>query len=124
MIDKPNYGDVGRHRVEPAGVPAMKEEIDTGLLVLRKEGKKPPLFCIHGGGGDALDYEDLATSLPQDQPVYAFSLPALENRAHFQQSMIWHHAIFLRSATSRIPDLISYAAIRSVDLLPMRSRAV
>lgn len=59
----------------------MKEEI-AGFLVLRKEGGKPPLFCIHGSGGGGFAYEDLATLLPQDQPVYAFSLPPLENTIH------------------------------------------
>ena len=32
--------------------------------------KKPPLFCIHGGGGHLLDYRDMAAALPQDQSVF------------------------------------------------------
>jgi len=50
----------------------------SGLMLLRPGGGTP-LFCIHGAGGyAALDYKDLAASLPEDQPVYGFSLPALE----------------------------------------------
>ena len=40
------------------------------IVVIRGAGVKPPLFCIHGGGGHLLDYRDLIASLPDDQPVY------------------------------------------------------
>jgi thioesterase domain-containing protein len=56
----------------------LYEKNESGLMLLRVGGERPPLFCIHGGGGDALDYKDLAASLPEDQPVYGFSLPVLE----------------------------------------------
>lgn len=40
------------------------------IVVIREAGTKPPLFCIHGGGGHLLDYRDLIASLPEGQPVY------------------------------------------------------
>jgi thioesterase domain-containing protein len=49
------------------------------VLPLRLSGHKPPLFCACAGGGDAFDYGDLAAALPEDQPVYSFGLPALED---------------------------------------------
>jgi non-ribosomal peptide synthetase component F/thioesterase domain-containing protein len=40
------------------------------IIVLREAGGKPPLFCIHGGGGHLLDYRDMIAALPNDQPIY------------------------------------------------------
>lgn len=40
------------------------------LVPLRTEGRRPPLFCIHGIGGAALYYQVLLPYLPPDQPVY------------------------------------------------------
>jgi non-ribosomal peptide synthetase component F/thioesterase domain-containing protein len=40
------------------------------IVAIRESGVKPPLFCIHGGGGHLLDYRDMIAGLPDDQPVY------------------------------------------------------
>ena len=40
------------------------------LVPLRPVGTKPPLFCIHGGGGHVLDYLEMVDALPENQPVY------------------------------------------------------
>jgi non-ribosomal peptide synthetase component F/thioesterase domain-containing protein len=40
------------------------------IVAIREAGVKPPLFCIHGGGGHLLDYRDMIESLPEDQPIY------------------------------------------------------
>lgn len=40
------------------------------IVAIREAGVKPPLFCIHGGGGHLLDYRDMIAALPDDQPVY------------------------------------------------------
>jgi len=53
------------------------------IVPLRAAGTRPPLFCACAGGGDALDYRDLARALPEDQPVYSFGLPPLGKGATF-----------------------------------------
>lgn len=41
------------------------------LVPIQPNGDKPPLFLIHGAGGDVLwGYANVATHLPADQPVY------------------------------------------------------
>jgi thioesterase domain-containing protein/acyl carrier protein len=40
------------------------------VVIVREGHDRPPLFCIHGGGGHLLDYRDLIASLPNDVPVY------------------------------------------------------
>jgi thioesterase domain-containing protein len=40
------------------------------IVAIREVGSKPPLFCIHGGGGHLLDYREMIDALPDDRPVY------------------------------------------------------
>ncbi|WP_018693859.1 non-ribosomal peptide synthetase [Algicola sagamiensis] len=49
------------------------------LLPLREAGERPPLFCIHPGGGIAWPYAGLLPYLPEDQPVYAIQSPILQD---------------------------------------------
>ncbi|WP_407152756.1 alpha/beta fold hydrolase [Bradyrhizobium sp. ORS 86] len=50
----------------------------SSLIPLRASGTKTPLFCVHGGGGHVLGYEELAKALPSDQPVYGLASPELD----------------------------------------------
>src|SRR5205823_10600144 len=41
------------------------------LVPLQPHGSKPPLFLVHGAGGDVLwGYANLAGHMPADQPIY------------------------------------------------------
>jgi thioesterase domain-containing protein/acyl carrier protein len=40
------------------------------LVTIQPKGSKPPLFCIHGMGGNVLCYRELSGYLGADQPVY------------------------------------------------------
>ncbi|MBI4589538.1 MAG: SDR family NAD(P)-dependent oxidoreductase, partial [Candidatus Rokubacteria bacterium] len=42
----------------------------SGLVPLRAQGMRPPLFCIHPAGGQVSIYKHLVEMLPTDQPVY------------------------------------------------------
>jgi thioesterase domain-containing protein/NRPS condensation-like uncharacterized protein/acyl carrier protein len=48
-----------------------KDEPWSALVPLRVSGSKPPIFCLHAGGGHVFFYRDLAKHLGDDQPVYA-----------------------------------------------------
>lgn len=41
------------------------------LVVLRKEGTKKPLFCVHAGGGHIFFYNVLTKHIDADRPIYA-----------------------------------------------------
>ncbi|GGX92309.1 hypothetical protein GCM10010358_52760 [Streptomyces minutiscleroticus] len=56
-----------------AGAPAAES-----LVWLRREGTRPPLFCVHPGGGSAHWYRPLVPYLDPDQPVAAFAWPGLQ----------------------------------------------
>ena len=53
----------------------MQDEKDdkpwSAIVPLRINGSKPPLFCLHAGGGHVFFYRKLAEQLGNDQPVYA-----------------------------------------------------
>jgi amino acid adenylation domain-containing protein/FkbH-like protein len=54
-----------------AAILSRSESADSLLVPIQAHGDKPPLFLVHGAGGDVLwGYANLALHLPQDQPVY------------------------------------------------------
>lgn len=47
------------------------QPLNTGLLPIQAKGDQPPLFLVHGAGGDVLwGYANLAAHLGPDQPIY------------------------------------------------------
>jgi thioesterase domain-containing protein/acyl carrier protein len=48
------------------------------LVALQPAGHKPPLFLIHGVGGNLLNYSSLAQHLAPDQPVYGLQAVGLD----------------------------------------------
>ncbi len=40
------------------------------LVPIQPKGRRPPLFCVHGGGGMVYWYKPLAQRLGEDQPFY------------------------------------------------------
>jgi thioesterase domain-containing protein/non-ribosomal peptide synthetase component F len=51
------------------------------LIPFRTSGTQPPLFCVHGGGGHLLNYQELAGAMPADQPVYGLRAPEIDGAA-------------------------------------------
>ncbi len=59
----------------------------TSLVPLRISGDKPPLFCLHGGGGHVFFYQGLAKNLPENQPVYTLQPSGLDGQGTRHQSI-------------------------------------
>ena len=57
------------------------------ILTLRKEGSRPPLFCLYGITGDVAYYMDLVEALGNDQPVVGIRSAGLEDEARLPKSM-------------------------------------
>ncbi len=57
------------------------------VLALRKEGARPPLFCLYDLSGDVNRYLDLVQALGNDQPVFGIRSPALEDLARLPDSI-------------------------------------
>ena len=60
-------------------------ELSRSLVVpLQPEGSKPPLFLVHGAGGDILwGYANLSAHMPADQPIYGIKSSGQAGREEF-----------------------------------------
>jgi len=60
-------------------------ELSRSLLVpLQPKGAKPPLFLVHGAGGDILwGYANLSAHMPDDQPIYGIKSSGQAGREEF-----------------------------------------
>ena len=65
--------------------PLLTGEVETSrwssLVKIQGNGSRPPLFCVHGAGGNILMYKELVPYLPPDQPVYGLQAVGLDGRA-------------------------------------------
>jgi len=52
----------------------------SSLVEIQPVGSKPPLFLIHGAGGNVLIYRDLVRYLGNDQPVYGLQSQGLDGK--------------------------------------------
>jgi surfactin family lipopeptide synthetase A len=52
----------------------------SSLVALQAGGSKTPFFCIHGIGGEVLNYRELALRLGPDQPVYGLQAQGLDGK--------------------------------------------
>lgn len=54
------------------------------LVPIRTAGTKPPLFCLHAGGGHTFFYNAIANYLDSEQPVYSVQpfLSNVKNKLH------------------------------------------
>lgn len=48
------------------------------LVPIQPHGSKPPLFCIHGAGGNVLMYRQLVPYLGSEQPIYGIQPKGLD----------------------------------------------
>ncbi|HRT61696.1 MAG TPA: beta-ketoacyl synthase N-terminal-like domain-containing protein [Syntrophales bacterium] len=58
----------------------VRETHWSSLVAIQPSGTKPPLFLVHGAGGNVLIYRDLARRLGPDQPVYGLQSRGLDGR--------------------------------------------
>ncbi|MFE6101527.1 amino acid adenylation domain-containing protein [Streptomyces laurentii] len=52
----------------------------TVLVPMRPEGTRPPVYCVHAGGGSVMGYLDLVRAMPADVPVYGVEAVGLDGR--------------------------------------------
>lgn len=68
--------------IEHLALLLAQQTIDTPsspLVPLQPHGDSTPLFLLHPSGGDVLCYVDLIRHLGQEQPIYAFRAPGIDD---------------------------------------------
>ncbi len=59
----------------------------SSLIAIQANGSKPPLFCVHGIGGNIFSYRNIARYLPSDQPVYGLQAQGLDGQHPYLKSI-------------------------------------
>ncbi|WP_148096711.1 non-ribosomal peptide synthetase, partial [Aphanothece sacrum] len=52
----------------------------SALIPIQPNGSKPPFFCVHGGGGNILNFYPLANELGSDQPFYGLQAKGVDGQ--------------------------------------------
>lgn len=72
----------------------------SSLVPLQPRGAKPPLFFVHGWGGDVYGFLDVARQMDPDQPVYGLQAVGLDGKVARHTSveqMAAHYILEIRS---------------------------
>jgi len=101
LFQSPTIASFARRLTDDQWAPAW-----SSLVPLQPLGSKPPLFLIHGWGGDVYVFLDLARRINADQPVYgiqAVGLDELGPRHASVEEMARHYAQEIRSVQPEGP---------------------
>lgn len=52
----------------------------SAIVPIQPQGSRPPFFCMHGAGGNVLNYRELSKCLGADQPFYGLQCPGLDGK--------------------------------------------
>jgi thioesterase domain-containing protein/acyl carrier protein len=74
------------------------------LVPIRKEGSKPPFFCVHGVGGEVLGYAALAAALPPDRPFVALRAAGHDGATEPLTSIEEQAALYVREMIAYYPS--------------------
>ena len=96
----------------------VEEETFSSLVPLRASGSKPPIYCLHAGGGHVFFYRELAIHLDEDQPVYAVQRLDLDDLSQATQdipAMARHYLADIRKIQPKGPySLLAYCFSTSI----------
>jgi amino acid adenylation domain-containing protein len=80
------------------------------LVPIQPNGSKPPLFCVHGGGGGVLRFYDLARHLGPEQPLYGIQAQGFDGNRQCQarvEDMAAHYIDEIRSVQPQGPYFLA-----------------
>ncbi|WP_392408421.1 amino acid adenylation domain-containing protein [Chlorogloeopsis fritschii] len=80
------------------------------LVAIKPNGKKAPVFCVHGADGNIIVFHNLACYLDADQPVYALQPFGLDGKQPFQtkiEDMASDYIKEIRTIQSEGPYLLA-----------------
>src|SRR3954469_14222738 len=72
-----------RANLQSPSVPAPPRS----LVEITPGGNRPPLFCVHGAGGNVLNFRDLSWGLHHDQPFFALQARGVDGTTELHRSI-------------------------------------
>ena len=76
----------------------------TPLVPVRESGDAKPFFCVHGAGGNVLNFRDLATRLPDSRPFYGLQARGADGASAPQESVEEMAADYLKAIRTVQPS--------------------
>lgn len=76
----------------------------SSLVPIQPNGSKPPLFCIHGAGGNVLNYHKLSHHLGSNQPLYGLQARGLDGQQDFLTSVEDMAACYMKEILELQPE--------------------
>jgi thioesterase domain-containing protein/acyl carrier protein len=117
LFDAPTIEALARRiREEGAGT------LWSPLVAIQPEGSRTPFFCVHGVGGNVLNYRSLASRLGNDQPFYGLQARGLDGREAPLETigeMAATYTAEIRKVQRRGPYLIGGASFGGVVAFEM-----
>jgi thioesterase domain-containing protein len=94
----------------------------TSLVPIQPVGTKPPLYIVHGAGGNVVNFYGLTTRIGTDQPVYGVQAQALEaNQPAFHriEEMAAHYLKEIRRSQPKGPYYLLGYSFGGIVVLEM-----
>jgi amino acid adenylation domain-containing protein/non-ribosomal peptide synthase protein (TIGR01720 family) len=76
----------------------------SSLVAIKASGTKPPFYCVHGVGGNILEYLDLAKYMAADQPFYGLQMAGLDGKHEWHKSVAEMAAHYIKEIKSLQPE--------------------
>jgi thioesterase domain-containing protein len=73
------------------------------LVAIRKNGSRQPFFCVHGAGGNLLNFRDFAERLSPEQPVYGLEARGVDGQLPPATSIEEMADLYLEAVRMRQP---------------------
>jgi len=97
------------------------------LVPIKLTGTRPPLFCVHGGGGGVLTFKFIGDCLQEDQPLYSLQARGLkrgETPHTTVEEMAEHYVDSVRQFFPRGPYMIAGHSLGAAVALEMAQRFI
>jgi thioesterase domain-containing protein/acyl carrier protein len=97
------------------------------LIAIKSTGTRPPLFCVHGGGGNVLAFKFIGDCLEADQPLYSLQARGLKRGEDPQttvEEMAEHYVESVRQFFPRGPYLLAGHSLGAAVAIEMAQRFV
>jgi thioesterase domain-containing protein len=97
------------------------------LIPIKATGTRPPLFCVHGGGGGVLTFKFIGDCLAEDQPLFSLQARGLkrgESPMTTVEEMAEHYVESVRQLFPKGPYLLAGHSLGAAVALEMSQRFV